>query len=215
MTYNVNEGSDFLQVQGATSLEQFLLGVGQILTQVHGTNPPERMQAVAGQILSAQPELVSLQEVDQWYSGTFDPINGTCGTMTLEYDMLQELLAALRAHGGHYGVATQVTQYAFPPIPGLIPPASFVCVAANDYNVILARTDLPFWVFQWDNPQTGQFVDKVTLPTPAGPAPLPRSWASVDAQFFGHPFRYINTHLESFVASIREAQGAELRSGPA
>ena len=54
MTYNVNEGTDFLQVQGATSLQQFLLGVGQILTQVQGTNPPERMQAVAKQILADQ-----------------------------------------------------------------------------------------------------------------------------------------------------------------
>ena len=42
MTYNVNEGSDFLQVQGVTTLQQFLLGVGQITTQVQGTNPPER-----------------------------------------------------------------------------------------------------------------------------------------------------------------------------
>lgn len=51
MTYNVNEGTDFLQVVGAQTLPQFLLGVGQVLTQVQGTNPPERMQAVAGKIL--------------------------------------------------------------------------------------------------------------------------------------------------------------------
>src|SRR5208282_3428300 len=56
MTYNVNEGTDFLQVVGAQNLQQFLLGVGQIITQVQGTNPPERMQAIARQILEAQPE---------------------------------------------------------------------------------------------------------------------------------------------------------------
>ena len=83
MTYNVNEGTDFLQVVGAPNLPQFLLDVGQILTQVQGTNPPERMQAVARQILDVQPELLSLQEVDQWYTGTFNPNAGTCGTMTL------------------------------------------------------------------------------------------------------------------------------------
>ena len=83
MTYNVNEGTDFLQVVGATTLPQFLLGVGQVLTQVQGTNPPERMGAVAREILEVQPELLSLQEVDQWYTGTFDPVAGTCGTMTL------------------------------------------------------------------------------------------------------------------------------------
>jgi len=215
MTYNVNEGTDFLQVVGATTELQFLVGVGQILTQVQGTNPPERMQAVARQILAAQPELLSLQEVDQWYSGTFDPITDTCGTMTLQYDMLEELLSALAAQGGHYEAAVQVTQNAFPPTPGLIPPATYVCVALNDYNVILVRTDLPSWIFRWRNPQSGQFVSELVLPTPLGPVPYPRAWASVDAQFFGHPFHYINTHLESFDANIRELQGDELRAGPA
>jgi hypothetical protein len=215
MTYNVNEGTDFLQVVGATTELQFLVGVGQILTQVQGTNPPERMQAVAREILDIQPELISLQEVDQWYTGTFDPIAGTCGTMTLQYDMLQELLSALAAQGGHYEVAVQVTQNAFPPTPGLIPPSTYVCVALNDYNVVLARTDLPSWVFQWSNPQSGQFANELILPTPLGPVLYPRAWASVDAQFFGHSFLYINTHLESFDANIRELQGGELRAGPA
>ncbi len=215
MTYNVNEGTDFLQVVGAQTLPQFLLGVGQILTQVQGTNPPERMQAVAGEILEVQPELLSIQEVDQWYAGIFDPIAGTCGSMTLQYDMLQDLLSALAAKGGHYEVAVQVTQNAFPPTPGLIPPATYVCVAVTDYNVLLARTDLPSWIFQWSNPQSGQFVNKLVLPTPVGPVPYPRAWASVDAQFFGHSFHYINTHLESFDANIRELQGGELRAGPA
>ncbi len=214
MTYNVNEGTDFLQVVGAQTLPQFLLGVGADLTQVQGTNPPERMQAVAGKILEVQPELLSLQEVDQWYTGTFDPIAG-CGTMTLQYDMLQELISALAAQGGHYEVAVQVTQNAFPPTPGLIPPATYICVAVTDYDVVLARTDLPSWIFQWSNPQSGQFVNELVLPTPVGPFPYPRAWASVDAQFFGHSFLYLNTHLESFDANVRELQGGELRAGPA
>lgn len=212
MTYNLNEGTDFVQVVGATSLQQFLLGVGQILAQVQGTNPPERMQSIAKQILAVQPELLSLQEVDQWYIGTFDPIAGKCGVMTLQYDMLQELLSSLASQGGHYAVAAQVTQYSFQPTPGLIPPATYACAAVHDYNVVLARTDLPSAIFQWSNPQSGQFVNGVTLPTPMGPIPLPRSWASVDAEFFGHDFRFIDTHLESFSATIRELQGAELRA---
>ena len=103
MTYNVNEGTDFEQVVGTTSVTDFLLGVGQVITQVQGTNPPERMRAVAGQILSAQPELLSIQEVDQWFTGTYDPVAGTCGTMTLEYDMLKDLLNDLTARGGQIG----------------------------------------------------------------------------------------------------------------
>jgi hypothetical protein len=215
MTYNVNEGTDFQQVVGSTTLPQFLIGVGQVLTQVQGTNPPERMQAVARQIVDAQPELLSIQELDQWYTGSFDPVAGTCGTMTLQYDMVQELLSALAAQGGHYEVAVQVTQNAFPPTPGLIPPADYVCVAVTDYNIILARTDLPSWIFQWSNPQSGQYVNQLAFPTPVGTLPYPRAWASVDAEFFGHSFLFIDTHLESFDAGIRELQGGELRAGPA
>ena len=62
MTYNVNEGTDFQQVLVATTATQFLVGVGEIVMQVRGTNPPERMQAIAAQILAAHPTLVSLQE---------------------------------------------------------------------------------------------------------------------------------------------------------
>src|SRR5260370_38209361 len=59
MTFNVDEGTDYLEVQNAHTLTEFLLGVGQIVTNVRATNPPARMQAVARQILLAQPDLVS------------------------------------------------------------------------------------------------------------------------------------------------------------
>jgi len=215
MTYNVNEGTDYLQLQGATTVSQFLLGVGQIVTQVEGTNPPERMQAIAQEIVKVQPELLALQEVDQWYTGSFDPIANQCGAMSLQYDMLQELLSALSSKGAHYAVAVKVQQHAFPATPGLIPPATFLCEAVTNYNVILARTDLPSSVFQWSNPQSGQFLNTVSLSTPVGELPTPKAWASVDAQFFGHRFRFITTHLEPDSATIRELQGAELRNGPA
>jgi hypothetical protein len=129
--------------------------------------------------------------------------------------MLQSLMDALAAGGGHYQVAAKVPEFVFPPTPGLIPPSNYICAAVNDYNVVLARTDLPAWAFSWTNPQSGQFTNIVTLPSPVGPIPLPRSWASVDAEFFGHPFRFIDTHLETFSSAIREAQGGELRAGPA
>ena len=214
MTYNVNEGTDFLQVLSATNPTQFLLGVGEIVTQVQGTNPPERMQAVAAQILAAKPTLVSLQEVDQWYLGTFNPFTQACGTMQLEYDMLQELTNALAAQGGHYQVVKQVPEITLPPIPGLIPPSTFLCAALTDNNAILARTDLNPRSFQWSNPQSGQFAAFVPFTTPNGTIPITRSWASVDVHFHGSTFRFIGTHLESFVPIVREAQGAELRAGP-
>jgi hypothetical protein len=215
MTYNVDEGTDFLEVQQATNLTQFLVAVGQTITQVRATNPPARMQAVAKQIIDAAPTLVSLQELDQWSSGSFDPVTGQCGQMTLEFDMLQELMDALAAQGAHYKVAVQAQQYAFPPTPGLILPGTFLCVQVANHVAILARTDLGSSQFQWHNPQSGQYVIRLFFPTPVGTLPLPRAWVSADAEFHGRAFRFIGTHLEQVVPQIRELQGEELRAGPA
>ena len=214
MTYNVDEGTDYLEVQQATNLNEFLVAVGQTITQVRATDSPSRMQAVAKQIIAAGPALVSLQELDQWYTAPFTFIGG-CGAPTLEFDFLQELQDALAAQGAHYTLAVRGPQYAFPPIPGVIPPNTLLCVSVVDEIAILARTDLATSNFQWSNPQSGQYVAVLQFPSPVGTLPLPRAWVSVDASFHGQAFRFIGTHLESVVPSIREAQGAELRAGPA
>jgi len=215
MTYNVDEGTDYLEIQQATNLNQFLVAVGQTITQVRATNSPARMQAVAKQIIEARPALVSLQELDEWYTAPFDPFTGACGSPTLEFNFLQELEDALAAQGAHYTVAKEAQQYAFPPIPGIILPSTFLCVSVVDHVAILARTDLEPSRFQWSNPQSAQYVTTLQFPSPVGLLPLPRAWVSVDASFNGKAFRFIGTHLESVVPAIREAQGAELRAGPA
>jgi hypothetical protein len=70
--------------------------------------------------IAAAPALVSLQEVDTWSSGPFDPLTQTFYPGAVEFDMLQELLDALGAQGGDYEVAVRVKQYNFPQTPGLI-----------------------------------------------------------------------------------------------
>lgn len=215
MTYNANEGTDFLEVQQATDPISFLVAVGQTITQVRETNPPARMQALAKQIIAASPALVSLQELDQWSTGPLDPLRFTCGSMTQEFDMLQELQDALAAQGAHYKLAVQAPQYAFPPTPGLILPGTLLCVQVVNYVAILTRTDLDPSKFQWSNPQSGQYASTLFFPTPIGTLPLPRAWVSVDAMSHSKAFRFIGTHLESVDPTIREQQGAELRTGPA
>ena len=215
MTYNANEGTDFLQVQAATNPEQFLIAVGQTIVQVRATNPPARMQALAKQIIAASPALVSLQELDQWSTGPLDPATFTCGSMTVEFDMVQELMDALAAQGAHYKLAQQAQQYAFPPIPGLIPPSTFLCVQTVNHVAILARRNLDPSKFDWSNPQSAQYVNTLYFPTPVGTLPLPRAWVSVDATSHGRNFRFIGTHLESVDPTIRRLQAAELRNGPA
>jgi endonuclease/exonuclease/phosphatase family metal-dependent hydrolase len=213
MTYNANEGSDFLEVQQAQTANDFLIAVGETITQVRATDPPARMQALANQIIAASPALVGVQELDQWSTGPFSFVTG-CGATTMEFDMVAELQSALTAQGAHYQVIAQEPQYAFPPIPG-VTQSGFFCVQVVNFIAILARTDLDPSTFQWSNLQTGQYAAVLLFPSPIGKLPLPRAWASVDASFHGRSFRFITSHLESVVPAIREAQGSELRSGPA
>lgn len=214
MTYNANEGTDFLEVQQATNSLEFLEAVGQTITHVRATNPPQRMQALASQIIAAAPALVGVQELDQWSTGSLDPYTFTCASTTTEFDMLQELQDALAAQGAHYELAVQAHQYAFPPIPGLTASGP-LCVQVINNIAVFVRTDLPASQFQWSNPQSGQYASTLFFPTPAGTLPLPRAWASVDALSHGRAFRFITTHLESVVPAIREQQGTELRNGAA
>ena len=214
MTYNVNEGTDFIEIQQATGQSPFLLAVGQTIAQIRANEPRERMKAIAHQIVGAGPALVSLQEVDRISSGTFDPTSGACESMTLEFDMLRDLLDALAAQGAHYTVAVQQQQYAIPPLPGLVPANGVFCASLVNTIVILARTDLKSSRFAWGNPQSANYQNRLIFPTPIGPLPLPRAWVSVDATFNGKAFRFIGTHLESADATLRRLQGMELRSGP-
>jgi endonuclease/exonuclease/phosphatase family metal-dependent hydrolase len=215
MTYNVNEGTDFIEIQQAQGPLQFLLAVGQTLAQIRANEPRERMKAIARQIVDAGPALVSLQEVDRISSGTFDPKANACGPMTLEFDMLQDLLDALAAQGAHYTVAVQQQQYAVPPLPGLLPASGFLCASLVNTVVILARTDLKSSRFQWSNAQSANYTHQLIFPSPIGALPLPRAWVSVDATFNGKEFRFIGTHLESSDPTLRRLQGMELRAGPA
>ena len=215
MTYNADEGTDYLEIAQASGPQQFLVAVGQTITQVRATNPPERMQALARQILAASPALLSLQEMDTWSTGPFDQATRTCGQVMVEFDMVQELLTALLAQGGHYVVAALQPQYALLPTPGLILPSTFQCVQVTNQVAILVRTDLDPSRFQWSNPQKGLYKNVASFQTPFGPIALPRGWVSVDATFNGKAFRFIGTHLESVNSPIRELQGGELRAGPA
>ena len=69
MTYNVNEGTDFVEVLGAQTFSDFVAAVQLTINNVRATNPPLRMQAIAHQIAIKQPDLVSLQEVTTWRVG--------------------------------------------------------------------------------------------------------------------------------------------------
>jgi hypothetical protein len=181
---------------------------------VRATDPVGRMRAVAKQIIAAGPALVSLQELDQWSTGTFDPATGQCGPVIVEFDMLPDLMNALESQGAHYKSAVQSQNWVVPPVPGLILPNKWLCAQVVDYIAILARTDLSAKL-AWGNEQSKPFDNILVFHSAVGDVPFTRAWISVDATYNGKSFRFIGTHLESVDPDIRQLQGEEIRLGPA
>jgi endonuclease/exonuclease/phosphatase family metal-dependent hydrolase len=209
MTYNLNEGSDFVEVLSAQTLPEFLQAVQTTLNEVDASNPPLRMQAIAHQIAIAQPDLVGMQEVSTWLVG--DP-----SAPTVRYDMLQELMAALTAQGQNYKVVVVVPEFL---LAGPLPPDASNWLFVQDTDVMLARGDKAD--LQISNVQSANFHTLLSLPTAAGPVTITRGWGSPDVSLHGQPFRFIVTHLENYIAQapgtllIQEAQAKELSDGPA
>jgi endonuclease/exonuclease/phosphatase family metal-dependent hydrolase len=205
MTYNVNEGTDFLEVLSATNLPDFLNAVQVTLNNIDSTNPPMRMRAVAKEIAKTQPDLVGLQEVTTWSVGG-----------KVKYDMLQELISALHDLGEDYFPVVIVDEFQLAaPLPDLV-----TLVEGVDHDVILGRAASET---ELSNPQQSHFsvILPVPIPVPPGVLPIPRGWGSVDVNLHGQSFRFVVSHLENFVAQspgtllIQEVQARELVLGPA
>jgi len=209
MTYNINEGSDFVEVLSATTFPQFVEGVQATLNQVTASNPPLRMKAVAHQIGITQPDLVGMQEVTTWLEGPYY-------SPTVKYDMLQELMDELAAQGLHYTVVVKIPEFQ---LAGPLDLSMANWLFANDYDVMLARAgkgDMQVANVQWAHYNT-----LLQVPTAAGQVTIDRGWGSADVTLHGQTFRFIVTHLENYIAQapltllIQEAQARELTDVPA
>lgn len=201
MQQNIDEGTDFLPILGVTSAAAIPAAASATFAQVQASDVAGRMKLLADEIAASQPDLAGLQEVTVWY------VNGVT-----RYDLLGTLLTDLAADGQHYGVVVKS-----PETPLLsLPDATGNIISFQDSNVILARTDLPPGFLRLSNPQQGQYAAHLTFAVPGGPSiPITRSWASVDVQMWGEQFRFINTHLETLIPIVAEAQAEELLTGPA
>lgn len=211
MTYNVFQGTDFVEVLSAQSFPEYLAAANLTVQQVIDSKLPLRMQAIAHQIAITQPDLVGLQEATLWRTGA-----GPNPTDLL-YDPLQELLDALNKQGQHYAAVVVTDEYE---LQGPLTPDFSVWLRANGRNVLLARTDLPDMLLS--NPQWAAFHTLLTIPDPIlGPLTISRSWGSVDVNLHGQEFRFIVTHLENPIPQIpasyllMQAQAKELSDVPA
>jgi endonuclease/exonuclease/phosphatase family metal-dependent hydrolase len=207
MTYNMYPGTEFSGVFGALSPDELVTEVAEAYLDVQASNVPERIDEIADQITTNQPDVVGLQEVAIWSVGApFDPADANL----VVYDFLQMLLDRLEARGVHYA-AISIQQNLTAELPAVFGPASALDVRYTDRVVILARTDLPASEMKIEAVGAGTFDTLLSFSSPViGTLEVPRGWTSADVKHRGKTYRFINAHLESFVEYYQIEQAREV-----
>jgi endonuclease/exonuclease/phosphatase family metal-dependent hydrolase len=199
MTRNMDAGTDLGPVILATSIEELLKATAETYAEVLASGIPERAAAIADEIATQAPDLVALQEVTIWLTGGFlQP-----PAKEVLFDQLALLLAELRKRGAEYTpVIVQPLSDAEAPVP-----AGFD-LRIIDQDVILARAD---GGMRLSNAEAHVYAAEVVLGSPVlGTVSVPRSFTTVDVTLGESSFRFVNTHLESFVPAVQVAQVKEL-----
>ena len=211
MTYNMYLGAELGEIFTAQSPQEVLLEVGEAYTDMLAGNVPERIAAIADQIEDGGPVVVGLQEVALWRVGApFDPAPAT----NVTYDFLEMLLSELESRDLRYApIAIQTNLDA--ELPGILGPNAALDIRYTDRVAILARTDLHESEFKLEETDASNFVTNLQVPVLGQTVTVLRGWTSADVKFRGKPYRFVNTHLESFFDLVQYAQATELLQGPA
>ncbi len=219
MTRNLYLGADLTPAITAPGILELAVAASAIWANVQATNFPDRARALAQEIKHEKPDLIGLQEVALWRTGTppdGPPVLGGTPATTVVYDFLQSLLDELAAIGRPYDVVIVQQEADLESIT-----ASGFDVRLTQRDVILVRPEFANKKHTvLHNPQSANYSTNLTLPLAGGLALVTstRGWTSVDVALDKkgeETFRFINTHLEAFEPNIRAAQADELIAGPA
>ena len=88
-------------------------------------------------------------------------------------------------------------------------------VRLTQRNAILVKAGLPADELVVSDVSAGLYATYLTVATVGGPVADRRGWTAVDVTVNRRSFRFVNTHLDSTVPVIRQAQTGELLAGPA
>lgn len=203
MTRNLYFGTDLTPVIEASAAD-FTTAVANAYDEAQASDFAERADAWADEIALVRPDLVSVNEAVQWQTG---PAGGPATTDAGNFVPL--LLAALKARGQHYVLASESTGYAVE-APGLFS-TGLMDVRLTQHEAILARTDDGLTL---SNPQSSQYAAVETIPTAVATFTLPWSWASIDVTKNGQSFEFATTHLAADSGAVQTAQAEEFLNSP-
>ena len=213
MTRNMDSGSDFGYILAAALNPQstqtdMLIAISNTFVEMHSSNYAARADRVAAEIQATQPYLVGLQEVTTLRMGSYPGL-----ATTVIDDQLQLLLDSLQERGLHYATL-KVQKNADIQMPAFDASYNLITVGFTDYDAVLVRTDLPVSQLKVQNVDAQHFNAILDFPIASQSIPFTRGWISVDAKLRGKDYRFVTTHLETFVNEFQAAQAEELLYGP-
>jgi endonuclease/exonuclease/phosphatase family metal-dependent hydrolase len=198
MTRNLHLGADLIPLAVTPAGLEFQQAAGKLLDEVTATDPDARMKLAAAEIAKAKPDLVGLQEVSLWRTGP-NPAS------TLKFDYTKTIMAELKKRHAHYRLAAIKQGFNVE-----APTDRGVDVRLTLGDAILVRKGVKV-----SHVRSGLFKHQLTIPTQGvGPVVTSRGWNSLDARVGRNKFHFVNTHLEAYSTSVREAQAKELVKGP-
>jgi len=210
MTRNIYLGGNIFLPIEAQNRQEFEQKTQELWDQVNFTNFPARARLLAKEINQQSPDLVGLQEVALWRRSPTGVKDGfqTPSTIVV-YDFLKTLQRELMARGLRYRVA-------------VVQRETDIEAPTREYDVRLTMRDAILVKRKRNGvkvlrKRSKQYKADVSVPTQGGTFTSDRGWTYVDASLAGRKFRFLNTHLESFLEDPRVKQAKELvaRGGPA
>ncbi len=200
MTLNVYFGTDLGPAFGAKDFAELIATLGKIWSEVQATDIPLRAESIARQIAISAPDLVGLQEIALWSTGT-------PGAMAPKYDFLLLVLDALQKEGMTYApiaVNRDLNRSAPYDMSGNF-------VEFQDRHAVLLRVGPnPSSVHPYDIQAKTFATLYETGSSLMGTLTVPRSWIVVDSMLGERRFRFVETHIESLEETVQVAQSNEM-----
>jgi endonuclease/exonuclease/phosphatase family metal-dependent hydrolase len=209
MSRNLYLGADIIKAAGAPTPEAQAQAATALWHTVQQTNFPVRAIALADEIQRAQPDLIGLQEVSLWRTTPPGVTNNVKDANVVAYDFLALLQDRLRALGLHYEAAVVQQEADFE-----VPTAEHFDLRLTMRDVILRRTNKAGQKVKVTGTLQGNYTTNLAVPIQGQTVVSLRGWTAIDARLGNIPFRFVDTHLEAFGATIRQAQAQELVQGP-
>lgn len=186
---------------------------------VDRTSYPVRAELLADEIARTDPDLIGLQEVALWRSGTMQ-LNqvGVPNATTVDYDFLQILLDKLAARGEHYR-AVSVGNRADVEAPSFTGSPFNGTISADAKDIRLTMRDVVLMHVEdgLADLATGDqvYTDNLVVTAAGASFRFDRGYQWVDVRFGAKKLRFVNTHLEAFSSDLALAQASEMLTATA